>query len=165
MVPHHESLKVLLKRKILKEKWKIPCYVLLPMQSIMEDNHVNFRLKIKFNYHLINIICMKMSFPELLKILREHWDLDKIGFLFLELIFVKYISMSWKLIGEIIFKGEKKALITKKKYSESTVEFWVSLISCQLPYFRKTKRNSRNMSNNLQLIEYNKNCDIISSLQ
>lgn len=78
-----------LKEKYLKRKKK---YHLCASAKavLMEGDHVDFRLKIKFNCHLINIFCMRMSFLELLKNLRPYSDLGKIGFLFLELIFVKY---------------------------------------------------------------------------
>lgn len=65
-----------------------------------------------------------MSFLELLQILRQYQGLDKIGFLFLELIFLKYIYVRWKITGKITYKeGGKEALIIKKKYSESRVGF------------------------------------------
>lgn len=86
---------------------------------------------------------MRMSFLEVLQILRQYWDLGKIGFLFLELIFLKYIYIRWKITGKIAYKeGEKETLIIKKKYSESRVEFGVSLMSCQLPTSGRYKNNA-----------------------
>lgn len=66
------------------------CYVLLSMQSLVQGNYIDLRLKIKFNCHMINTFLMRMSFLEQLQILKEHWGLGKIGFLFLVLIFAKY---------------------------------------------------------------------------
>lgn len=51
---------------------------------------------------------MRMSFLELLEILKQHWDLGKIELFVLELIFTKYFSVSWKLTGNSLQREESR---------------------------------------------------------